>query len=522
MSNADELRALGAKLASNPDSVYDLTPEQAIEVRKHLNPLGNVISDKKSYANISLINWTSESMKKLYTTGLIGYVYRTLEEYEPEEEIERAERDLKKRLETSDVADHDNIKREHAEYVKKLTDTARGIVRRFLNRNFRFNPDHHLRAAHSENSKDPERMPKDEAIRKACDTGVKSTSVEAKLNRDLPKTYEYLRSNMLATYQAAVEATTTLKAVLTTLLDPKISADDKQGILLKRYRQLDALCLDMKKIAEPLQAADTLSAWKVDPPVDVFHQFNRYLTNHYEQLRAVCSALYNEKPDMEYAIIYYNSFKTEDAAREHRVQHEAEFRTEVLTIENSGVTLVGPSKENRGRVDFYNKNTEVMKRMMEQMETDHKLGKDLMEKQVKKKKKQNIAESGPDAPGLASYSKAVGTLQELGAKQVLTREEKDKLAAAIAEKEDAEVPDDAIQVDMFFPTEENGQQVMKKTKFYTQAEAPLHLQEGSQYHEQYQPKRDEEESLTEAYRKKTIVDRNGKKHELMVPAEKSS
>ena len=113
-------------------------------------------------------------------------------------------------------------------------------------------------------------------------------------------------------------------------------------------------------------------------------------------------------------------------------------------------------------------------------------------------------------------------MQELGAKKVLSREEKDKLAAALAEKEDAEVPDDAIQVDMFFPTEENGQQVMKKTKFYTQAEAPLHLQEGSQYHEQYQPKRDEEESLTEAYRKKTIVDRNGKKHELMVPAEKSS
>jgi hypothetical protein len=136
----------------------------------------------------------------------------------------------------------------------------------------------------------------------------------------------------------------------------------------------------MKKVAEPLASADTLHAWKVDPPVDVFHQFDRYLTNHYEQIREVVEALYDEKPDFEYAAIVYDSFKTPEAAREYKIAHEGEFRSEVLTLENSGVSLIGPFRENRQRVDFYNKHTEIMKRMMKQLESDHKLGKDLMEK----------------------------------------------------------------------------------------------------------------------------------------------
>jgi hypothetical protein len=205
-------------------------------------------------------------------------------------------------------------------------------------------------------------------------------------------------------------------------------------------------------------------------------------------------------------------------AAQYRKQHEAEFRAEVLTLENTGVSLIGPFKENRNRVEFYNKNVEIMKRMMEQMEKDHKLGKDLMEKQVKQKKRENIARDGPDAPGLREYSRAMNTMAELGAKKVLTREEQDKLNEARAVKEDAEVPADAIQIDMFVPsTDEDGEAKLTRRKMYTQAEAPLHLQEGSKYHEQYQPKRDEGSSLVESYATKTIISKTGEKREIKVP-----
>lgn len=523
----DELKALGQKIASDPTAVYDLEPEQAIEVRKMINPLGGVITAKKTYVNMSLINWKEKYLRRLHMVMMVGYIYRLLEEYEPEEELER-ERAKHRRFLEENVLTPESLRavnEQHEEKLGLIRTTARGIIRRFLNRNFNYNPDHHLRGSHSSNPSDPERKPKDQAIREACATADKASSIEEKLQAKPDATYKYLRSHMLTAYQAAAESTSVIKSVIGVINNPNLDEADKQGILLKKYKTLQDITLDMAKITKPLEAADTLSAWKVDPPVDVFHQMDRYLTNHYEQLRDVVQALYNEKPDFEYAVILYDAFKTPEAARDYRIAHENEFRTDVLTIENSAVTLVGPFKENIQRVDFYNKNTEVMKRMMEQLESDHKLGSDLMNKQVRAVKSKNIEEEGPDHPGLAAYAKTMNIVQELGAKKILTREEQLELARAKDDarkiREDYEVPDDSIQVDMFFPQKNSdGGVSLSKTKFYTQAEAPLHMQEGSSYNEQYQPKRTDGKSVTDAYKTKVIVDRNGKKREIQVPAHK--
>ncbi|SIP85911.1 Putative MCP chaperone [Pacmanvirus A23] len=520
--STEELRKLADKITENPDEVYELDPEKVIELRKYLNPLGNVITSKKSYANLSLINWHEKYLRRFHMTGLVGYLYRTVEEYEPEDELQRE----KARFETclKNVTDAAEIKRlteEHNSRNKLIKSTVQSMIKKYLNRNFDYNPDNHLRGSHSENKADPERKPRDEAIRDACMIAEKSARSESVLRTKQEQTYTYLREQLLTTYQTAVDTSATLKKIISVIIDPEVDLADKQSILFKKYKQLNDTVVDMRKFVEPIATADTLSAWTVDPPVDVFHQFDRYLTNHYEQLRDVVQALYNEKPDFEYAVIYYDSFKTPESAREYRIQHENEFRTEVITVENSAVTLLGPFKENRQRVDFYNKNTEVMKRMMEQLESDHKLGKDLMEKQVKAKKKKNIEEAGPDDPALNAYAKTMNVVRELGAKKVLTREDTDALAKAQAEaasiKQDYEVPEDSIQVDMFFPEQsEDGSTKLKKTKFFTQAEAPLHMQEGSQFNETYQPKRNDNESLDSAYKRKVITGRNGQKREITV------
>lgn len=514
----ESLRALSEKVANNPDAVYDLTPEEAVELQKYLNPLGNIITEDKEYINLSIVNWTEQYMRKFLTTSLIGYMYRLQSEYIPEDEIEASRLQMEAQLkDVEDLEKISEIRAAHAAREKLLTATARKMVLKFLNRNFNFNPDHHLRGAHSDNPEDPERKGAEKIIA-ACKVAEKAVNVDTKLETKPEATYKYLREHMLSVYQTAVESSRVIKAALTTMMDPMIDQADKQGILLKKYKGLISIITDMKKIAEPLSAADSLAAWKVDPPVDVFHQFDRYVTNHYEQLREVCAALYNEKPDIEYAVIFYKGFRDPEAAAQHRKQHEAQFRAEVLTLENTGVSLIGPFKENRSRVEFYNKHVEIMKRMMEQMEMDHKLGKDLMEKTVKKKKRENIARDGPDAPGLKDYSKAMNTMAELGAKKVLTREEQDKLNEARAIKEDIEVPEGAIQIDMFMPREVDGEMKLERKKFYTQAEAPLHLQEGSQYHDQYQPKRSENTSMEEAYVTKTIISKSGEKKEIKVPA----
>lgn len=515
-----ELKALADKIVNDPSAVYDMTPEEMVEVQKYLNPLGNIVSEEKSYINISLVNWTEKYMRRLLTTGLIGYVYRLQAEYEPEDEIEASRLKMEARLkQCSEPAEIAAIRAEHDRESKLLTKTARAMVKKFLDRNFNYNPDHHLRASQSENPADPERAPRAEAIRNACATAARAEGIEAKLESKPDATFKWMRSGILQSYQAAVEITTLTKRVLNTVLDPNLTADDKQGILLKRYKQMVELTKDMKKIADPLAAADTLLAWKIDPPADVFHQFDRYLTNHYEQIREVCAALYNEKPDIEYAVIFYKSFATEEAAAQHRNQHESNFRAEVLTIENSGVTLIGPFKENRDRVAFYNKNVEIVKRMMEQMETDHKLGKDLMVKGVKEKKKRNVVTDGPDSAGLRDYSRNMNNMASEGAKKILTREEEEALAKEVQLREDQAVPDNAIQIDMFYPsTNADGEATLSKKKFYSQAEAPLHLQEGSEFHDNYQPVRADNKSVTEAYETKTVISKTGEKKSIKVLA----
>jgi len=70
----EQLRDLGQQIASDPDSIYNLDPEQAIEVRKYLNPLGNVVTTKKTYANIALVNWRDKYLRRIHTTALVGYL----------------------------------------------------------------------------------------------------------------------------------------------------------------------------------------------------------------------------------------------------------------------------------------------------------------------------------------------------------------------------------------------------------------------------------------------------------------
>ncbi len=528
----EELRSLGQKIANDPDAIQNLDDEQSISLRKYLSPLGTPLSAKKAYVNMGIVNWKDIYFKKFHTTALVGYLYRTLEEYEPEDELNveiktyeaKREKLASQPEENTEVrnAQLDSLAKEHESRMKLIKSTSQAIVRKFLNRNFEYNPDKHLRAAHTENKADSDRKDKSEAIKATCALADKAPALEAKLESKPDNMYQYMRGHLLKTYQSAVESKNAVKSVISVILDPEISTEDKQGILFKQYGQLSTIVTDMKKVVDPIMAADTLSAWKVNPPIDVFHQFDRYITNHYEQLIEVVTSLYNEKSDVEYAVVLYDSFKTQEAAREYKIQHENEFRTEVLTIESGAVSLIGPFKQNRDRVDFYNKNTEIMKRMMDQMESDHKLGKDLMDKQMKQQKKKNIAEAGPDAPGLAGYQKVMNEVSALGGKKGLSKEEADKLAEAkkLAQelKEDYEVPDDAIQVDMFFPqVNADGTTSLAKTKFFTAAEAPLHMQDGCGLDDPYQPKRSDAASLDTAYRTKTIVSKTGEKREIRVP-----
>lgn len=495
MANIDELVA---NFLVNPERAKEYTIEQLNEVRKRIDPIGNIIKSNESYINISIINMREDYIRKLTMTGLVGYLYRVLHEYVPEPEVQKITSKWEKVIAAADTQEaKQKAAQDRDAEIKLATATVRRLVEGFVGRHFKYNPDKHLRGAHGANKADPER-PDPAVLKQQYQSGQSSALQGDALNA--------LQDNLLSGYQTVAAANDIIKDIQKAFTEGN-DIEDKIAILRGQQMALERKVSTLREHLGPIARAESVTQF-VEPPIDVFYHLDRYIANHYEQLREVVGAVYNEKPDIELAAIYYDHFDTPEAARDHQIMHADDFRAGVFTISNTGVTFIGPFKKNRERVDFYNKNTDILKKMVEQMEQDHKLGKDIMEKEKMAKKIRNVREAGPDAPGLAEYIKTVGIAQELGGKSTLTREEQEQLNKANKIKDAVEGTDDAIEVGMFYPTiGPDGEQTLSKTAFYSQAEAPLHLQDGSVYVDKYQPKRPEGKKFELIERK--VTDRNG-------------
>jgi len=272
-------------------------------------------------------------------------------------------------------------------------------------------------------------------------------------------------------------------------------------------------------------------AFEIIPPQDTFHRWSYYEEVNYEELRVATEAVYHEKPDLDMALVLYDHYEGTDeevneAFETFRDAHEEEIPTDIKSIDFGQWILLGDFKENRSKIEFYNKNTGLLKRILDRHAEDKKLGKDLMRKRVRNLKAKNIKEAGPDDPGLATYREGLAEAGKdvgaLGAEKVISREEMFRLERAKGDKRAAqelevldqcratirelgesakvrkllpeeetrlkdaqkdlraaqemiEVPDDAIQVDVWHHNAAEGK--MEKTKFYTEAEAPEHLRE---------------------------------------------
>ncbi len=497
------LDRLAEKLAQDPTYVNKLTIDEIAQIRKHINPLANVPSNNKKWANLSIINYKESWMRKFFIVSMTGYIFRLAEEYEPEEEINTIKAINDRRINSLRTGDNLNekddinlrqkiadIRAEEDREIKLLVKTYRGFLMRFLERHFEYNPDKHLRKMHTDGAGDRDRPSRDELIRARCATSAGRVKTEEKIHEKPEMFYKYLRTNLLETQQIAKSVLEVIETSLNVTRASDLSLLDKQGILSKKYTRLAEIIGDMGKIVGPITDAETLTAVTVQPPADLLHQFTRYTTNHFDALREITTAFTAEKPDIEFGVILYDTFKNKDAAAEHIRLNEKVFKLEPITIDNTGMTLLGPFKENVARVQYLGNNTQYLQRMQEQIEQDQKLGKDIAEKDVKQKKQKDIDEMGPDAAGLQRAASIMNGSKDMGAQKIISKEEMEKMEANRRIAEDANVPKDAIQVDCFETIDgPDGVPIMRRVIKYTQAEAPLFLQEDSPYKDTYQPKR---------------------------------
>jgi hypothetical protein len=270
-------------------------------------------------------------------------------------------------------------------------------------------------------------------------------------------------------------------------------------------------------------------AAEVVPPQDTFHRWAYYTEVNYEELRTVTEALYPERPDLDWALALWDVFEgtaTEvDAAFEkHCQRYQDEVPSAIKALDFGSWSLLADFKENRKKIQFYNKNTEVLKRILDRHADDKRIGAELMRNRVRQAKARNIAEEGPDAPGLTQYRRTVADgkdlggrgaekvisaeemrrlerargsvkaarelelleqheatikrLDELEALRPLTTEEARELAFAnediVRAREMVAVPDDAIQVDVFTSDPATG--AFGRSHFYTKAEGPASVE----------------------------------------------
>jgi len=262
------------------------------------------------------------------------------------------------------------------------------------------------------------------------------------------------------------------------------------------------------------------------PPQDTFHRWNYYMEVNHDKLRTITEALYPERADLEWAFGLWEVFdgtreQVDEKFNQHCQKYSDQCRSTIRHIGFGGWVLQADFAENRKKIEFYNKHTEVLKRILDRHTDDRKTGADLMRNRVTQMKAANIAADGPDAPGLNRYKREVASrgqdLASKGVQQVISREAMLRLEKAkgdvkaaqelelldqheatvkrltelktlrpltreeVVELEEAErvlpsvremvnVPEDAIQVDVFSSDPKSGE--FGKTHFYTKAFAP--------------------------------------------------
>lgn len=396
-----------------------LSPEEIIKLRKDLNPYGRTIQGADKILTFSYTDLRKEYMLKLLTTTIIGFLNRACDEWHvpdgmvPIPIYEYLKNPALLEQMSSKVPEKDRV--ENTKWMEK-----RIIVKEFLEDMFQFNPDKHVRSAYRPNPDDPQR--KEVLDTPAANLAIKTTS---KFDHEFAD---------------------------------RITAATKAGG--KRIPQKKSAWHTATKITkDPSKKDDTLqeNTTEMIPPEDLYHRLRYYYDSNYEELRHVVEMLYCEKPDLETAINPYDWHNSRDEADAFINKHKNEVIAPIYPGYSGKWNFIGPFKQVRDSVRYYNENTIVLEEIMKQREIDEKLGKDLMKKRIKVKKQQNIKEAGPDDEAFVAWAKQNSSLK------------------GIADKNEDECPDNAVEVDIFRVSQVK--QNVEKTKFYTQAEAPKDIAE---------------------------------------------
>ena len=363
--------------------IESMSADELQDVLKSVSPYNNPnVKEDPVFVNMSILNVREKYMERLLTVSLIGYMYDRAQKFEG-------------------------------------TDNEKAAVMRFCNECFRFNPDKHFEDVASEKIKTGDAIV------------TLSDEEEEKIREDaIPKTAEEKA-------QIVYAALNQLKNDTVRLCKHAESGDHEKMQLAShaiRERVNDQIRALGKIVSPGVRQLGGLENHII--PGEIFHNFERYYHYNYESLKRITESVYPERSDIEFAVRVYQAFDDEQKAAEHRRVHQEDFAFDVFTVSNGGTTILGPFKNNRDKVDFYNKHNEVLQKIVNQAEKDSKTGQNIMMRRAANDKKKDIEKFGPDPKGLEEWKELSGIINDLGRKTAaLTDEEKQKLAEAREKRE---------------------------------------------------------------------------------------
>jgi len=456
---------LSSKLSALLDQVDDvdlaeMDQEEIMEMRKKLNPYGRTIEGSDQFLNFSVTQISHEYWKKFITSAFVGYLNRMNDEWKvpegvpvtpvydylddptkvdtPPAVLEKAYRP------TIDAYEHNR------EWMAK-----RVIVKEFLEEMFQFNPEEHVRSAYRPCRGDPSRTVIDTPAGKRAIEHLKGTDAAFRGS-------EQLHDSIVAAKAAGSKEDSEAKTPVATKRVRK-TVKGKDG--KKKVVFVDVPVRESVNSSEKIDTVDPTLASTVReflPPHDMFGRFRMYYQENLETLQDFVRDAYCEKPDLELAINPYSMHDSAEDAETFKKKHRNEVIAEVFTAHTGKWNFFDSYKEQREHTNFYNDNTVVLEEIMKQLESDERLGQDLMKKRVAKAKARNVVADGPDAESFKKWREQNNTIQNLGAEH-------------IGDTVNEDCPDDAVQVDVWRIAK--GGTDITKEHFYSAAEAPTFVQE---------------------------------------------
>jgi len=445
----------------NDDDLAELPEDKILEMRKKLNPYGRTIQGSDRYLNFSITQLSHEYWKKLIMSALVGYLNRACDEWKVPDGVPVVPvyeyLDDNTKLDTpQSILDKGYQKtideyEDNRNWMKK-----RIIVKEFLEEMFQFNPEEHVRSSYRPCYADTSRKPINTLAGKLAVNHLKRTDSEfrasVELHEDINGTTDV--KNDVKEYKIIKRAvkvkdpvTGKVKVKLVKTKVPVETNDTNDGKKLPENMEDNKLPKTVRSFL---------------PPHDIYGRFRMYMESNLEPLRDFVRDAFCIKPDLELAINPYSVHETEDEAEKFKKKHRNEVIAEVFTAHCGKWNFFDTFKEQRDNVNFYNDNTIIIEEMIKQLKSDEKLGQDLMKKRVKKVKKKNEIEVGPDAESFKKWRDQNSTIKNMG-------------AAHIGDVVDDDIPDDAIQVDVWRVAK--GGLELTKDKFYTASEAPTFVEE---------------------------------------------